>query len=104
MQFIGSSQYHYFYPFTSPTTNVTTAKFADGGPINYYPMPPLDSKYTAPGGILFGTDTLVGGASALPEFKQGEVFHLWCKRTVQAGVTQQDNDGFTLSIAGNVFS
>jgi hypothetical protein len=104
IQFIGSSQYHYFYPFTSPTANVTTAKFTDGGPINYYPMPPLDSKYTTPGGILFGIDTLVGGALALHEFKQGEVFYLWCKRTVQAGVTQQDNDGFTISIAGNVFA
>jgi hypothetical protein len=102
IQFLGSSKYHYFYPFTTTTANVTTAKFADGGPINYYPTP-LDSKYTPPGGIIFGTDTLVGGAEALPEFRHGEVFHLWCKRTVQAGVTQQDNDGFTISITGTVF-
>jgi len=103
IQFLGSSKYHYFYPFTTITTNVTPAKFSDGGPINYYPTPPLDSKYTPPGSILFSSDTLVGGAEALPEFKHGEVFHLWCKRTVQAGVSQQDNDGFTLSIAGSVF-
>ena len=104
IQFKGKSDYHYYSLLTTSTPGVATYKVTDGGPINYYPEPPLDSKYTPPGAITFGSTTLINGAEPLPELKHGEVFHLWAKRTLQPGTPQQDNDGFSLSVIGSVFS
>jgi hypothetical protein len=105
IKFLGADNTRYFSLLSSNTIGVTTGKVQNGGPINRI-ADPIPNEITPPGGITFGyntsSDTSV--SATIVELRHGEFFPLWVQRSTPAGITQQDDDGFTLRLTGNLFS
>lgn len=67
-----------------------------GSPINTV-APEINVDTTPPGGVTFLTPT-ESVPITLPVLEPTEGFPLWVKRTIPAGATAQENDGFKMSI------
>ena len=101
ISFLGVDNARYFPLLTSNTANVATSKVQHGSPIRKI-ADLIPSETTAPGGINFSYTT--SDSTALVELRHGDFFPLWIKRSTPAGIAQQDDDGFTLRLTGNLFS
>ena len=97
INFLGPDDSRWYNTLTSNDAGITIEKVQNGGPIHRFPDVLID-RFTTPGNVTFGNTLL-----PLNELRAGEVFYIWSKRTIAAGTTQQDNDGFTIRINGNVF-
>ena len=105
ISFKGADNTRYFPLLTSNTVGVTTIKVQNGGPIVRIADAILNET-TLPGGITFGYNTSsdTSTSATIVGLRHGEFFPIWVQRSTPAGITQQDDDGFTLRLTGNLFS
>jgi hypothetical protein len=105
INFLGADNTRYFSLLSSNTIGVTTNKVQNGGPIVRI-ADAIPNETTPPGGITFGYNTSsdTSTSATIVGLRHGEFFPIWVQRSTPPGITQQDDDGFTLRLTGNLFS
>jgi hypothetical protein len=79
-----------------PTANVSLSVIQSGSPINTI-AGEINNKTTPPSGVLFSNSTFENPI-LIPFLDPNDGLPLWVKRTVVAGTTATENDGFNLRI------
>lgn len=106
VNFVGDAANRYHQPITVTTNSltysgaaptVTNTKVIDGGPINST-AELIDVETTPPTNVTFSSSGFTIGT-----FRSTDIIPVWIKRTVAAGSTAIENDGFVLRLTGNLF-